>query len=132
MPTFTSKQEEFLNGVHFARLATLKKDGSPHLTPVWYMYDKGKLIINTTKERMKYWNVKRDSRVSLLVDDGYPYLVIEGKGRIARERDALKDIEDLAIRYRGEEKGRKDARERYWKMPRVSIEVVPDKIIDGI
>jgi PPOX class probable F420-dependent enzyme len=129
MTRFDPKVEEFLKGVHFAKLASLMKDGRPQLTPIWYMYTDGKLIINTTTDRTKYRNIKRDPRVSLLVDDGYPYVTVFGKARIASERDPLKDIEALAIRYMGEERGRKSARDRYWKQPRVSIEIVPDKVV---
>ncbi|HEY6283701.1 MAG TPA: PPOX class F420-dependent oxidoreductase [Nitrososphaerales archaeon] len=128
MGPFDSKAEAFLKGVYFAKIATVRKDGSPHVTPIWYMLDEGKLIVNTTTERVKYRNIKRDPRVSFLVDDGYPYIMIQGKARIATERDSLKDIETLAIRYTGEEKGRKAARDRYWKQPRVSIEIVPERV----
>ncbi len=126
---FDSKAEAFLKGIYFGKIGTIRKDGSPHLTPIWYMLDDGKLIVNTTTDRVKYRNIKRDPRVSFLVDDGYPYIMIQGKARIANERDALKDIETLAIRYTGEEKGRKAARDRYWKQPRVSIEIVPERVV---
>ena len=129
MVGFDPKAEAFLKGIYFGKLATTKKDGSPHVTPIWYMLDEGKLIVNTTTDRVKYRNIKRDPRVSFLVDDGYPYIMIQGKARIATERDALKDIETLAIRYTGEEKGRKAARDRYWKQPRVSIEIVPGRVV---
>lgn len=129
MGGFDAKAEAFLKGKHFAKIATIKKDGSPHVTPIWYMYEDGKLIINTTTDRVKFRNIRRDQRVSFLVDDGYPYLMIEGKARIATERDPLKDIEALAIRYTGEESGKKSARERYWKQPRVSIEIIPDRVV---
>jgi PPOX class probable F420-dependent enzyme len=129
MGAFDPKAEAFLKGVYFGKLATTKKDGSPHVTPIWYMLDEGKLIVNTTTDRVKYRNIKRDPRVSFLVDDGYPYIMIQGRARIATERDALKDIEKLAIRYTGEEKGRKAARDRYWKQPRVSIEIVPGRVV---
>ncbi|HLQ07191.1 MAG TPA: PPOX class F420-dependent oxidoreductase [Nitrososphaerales archaeon] len=129
MGAFDSKAEAFLNGVYFGKIATVRKDGSPHVTPIWYMLDEGKLIVNTTTDRVKYRNIKRDPRVSFLVDDGYPYIMIQGKARIATERDALKDIESLAIRYTGEEKGRKAARDRYWKQPRVSIEILPERVV---
>jgi hypothetical protein len=66
------------------------------------------------------------------VDDGYPYVMVRGKARTAKERDPKKDIETLAIRYRGEEKGRKDARERYWKMDRVSVEIIPERVIEEL
>ena len=124
--------EEFLNGKHFGKLATVMKDGAPHVTPMWYMLDGEKLILNTTTKRVKYYNIKRDSRVCFLVDDGYPYVMILGRARIANERDGKKDIEALAIRYTGEKQGKKSARNFYWKQPRVSIEVVPEKVVNGL
>jgi PPOX class probable F420-dependent enzyme len=96
------------------------------------MLDDGKIIINTTTERVKYRNIHRDPRIAFLVDAGYPYVMILGKARIAKERDPKKDIESLAIRYTGEKAGRKAARERYWKDPRVSIEIVPEKVVVDI
>ena len=129
MGPFDSKTEDFLRGTYFGKIATIRKDGSPHVTPIWYMLDQGKLIVNTTTDRVKYRNIKRDPRVSFVVDDGYPYIMIQGRARIATERDSLKDIETLAIRYTGEEKGRKAARDRYWKQPRVSIEIVPERVV---
>jgi PPOX class probable F420-dependent enzyme len=129
---FDAKAKAFLEGKHFAKLATLMKDGRPQLTPIWYMYEGDKLIVNTTKDRVKYRNMKRDPRVSLLIDDGYPHISVFGRARIANERDANKDIETLAIRYTGEEAGKKAARERYWKQERVSIEIIPERIVNGL
>jgi PPOX class probable F420-dependent enzyme len=124
--------KEFLAGKHFGKLGTVMKDGSPHVTPIWYMMDSGRLIVNTTSERVKYYNIRRDDRVCLLVDDGYSYVAIFGRARIADERDGKKDIESLAIRYHGEEKGRKSARDIYWKQPRVSIEIIPERVVSGL
>lgn len=132
MASFDPKVESFLKGRHFGKIATIRKDGSPHVTPMWYMYEGGKLIVNTTTSRVKFYNIRRDPRVCFLVDDGYPYVMIHGKARIASERDANKDIEALAIRYTGEEAGRKAARERYWKDQRVSIEIIPERVVQNL
>src|SRR5256714_5266834 len=43
--------------------------GGPQLTPVWYAWDGTSFIFTTTKERAKYWNLKRDPAISLIVDD---------------------------------------------------------------
>ncbi len=129
MTKLSPKVEVFLKAKHFGKLATVMKDGSPHVTPMWYMLDRDKLIVNTSSDRVKYHNIRRDNRVCFLVDDGYPYVAIFGEARIAKERDGKKDIETLAIRYTGEEQGRKSAREMYWKQPRVSIEIVPGRIV---
>lgn len=132
MARFARKVEEFLKGAHFGKLATLMKDGRPQVTPIWYVYEDGKLLVNTTTDRVKFRNVRRDPRVSLLVDDGYSYVAFFGTARVAAERDPKKDIEALAIRYHGEEKGRKAARERYWKMDRVTLEIVADRVVVGL
>ena len=132
MVEFTPKVAKFLEGKYFGKLATVMKDGSPHVTPIWYMVDDGKVIVNTTRSRVKYFNIKRDSRVCFLVDDGYPYVILFGRARLAEERDGKKDIETLAIRYTGEEAGRKAARDRNWKAERVSIEIVPERVVSGL
>ncbi|MDV3292858.1 MAG: PPOX class F420-dependent oxidoreductase [Nitrososphaerales archaeon] len=129
---FEKAVEEFLKGVHFAKLATLNKSGSPQLTPVWYMYDDGKLIVNTAAGRVKHGNILRDPRVALLIDEGYKYVTISGRARVAKERDGHKDIETLAIMYTGEERGRKAARERYSKEERVSIEIIPRRVFSDL
>lgn len=132
MPTYGRKAEAFLKGAHFAKLATLNKDGSPQLTPIWYMYVDGRLIVNTTTDRVKFRNIMRDNRVSLLIDDGYPHVAVAGRARVASERDPMKDIETLAIRYTGEKAGKKAAREVYWKQKRVSLEILPEKVAEAL
>ena len=132
MPLLDAKAVDFLNGKHFAKIATIKSNGYPHVTPIWYMLEDGKIIVNTTTERVKYRNIQRDPRISFLVDDGYPYIMILGRARLATERDGKKDIETLAIRYTGEEAGRKSARERYWKQDRASIEIIPERVIQQL
>lgn len=124
-----AKAAKFLEGLHFAKLATLMKSGAPQVTPIWYMLEDGKLFVNTTKTRVKYRNIIRDHRVCFLIDDGYPYVMMFGKARVAKERDPNKDIETLAIRYRGEEKGKKAARDYFWKQDRVTLEIIPEKVV---
>ena len=118
--------------MHFAMLATLNRDGTPQLTTVWYMLDRGRLIVNTKRGRQKFLNMGRDQRVALLVDGDYSYLSVTGKAREATERNPLKDIETLAVRYQGERQGRRAARQQFWKEPRVSYEIVPDRVLSGL
>ena len=132
MPKLSPRAEGFLREKHFGKIATEMKDGSPHVTPIWYTLEDGKIIINTTTARVKYYNIRRDNRVCFLVDDGYPYFIVFGRARIAPERDGKKDIERLAIRYLGERKGRKSARDLYWKQTRASIEIVPERFVSGL
>lgn len=129
MGSLTPRVRKFLDGVHIGKLATIMADGSPQVTPIWYMREGDRLVVNTTTTRVKYRNMKRDGRVCFLVDDGYPYVVIFGTARVAKERNTMKDIERLAVRYTGKEAGTKAARTRFWKEPRVSVEINPERVV---
>jgi len=132
MAKLDPRAEKFLRGKHFGKLATTMEDGSPHVTPIWYMLEGGKILVNTTTNRVKYFNIKRDGRVCFLADNGYQYVIIFGRARLAMGRDANKDIETLAIRYTGAKAGRKAARERYWKQERATIEITPDRVVSQL
>jgi len=132
MAKLDPKVEKFLRGKYFGKLATTMRDGSPHVTPIWYMLQDGKILINTTPTRVKYFNIKRDNRICFLVDDGYPYVIVFGRARMMKERDAKKDIETLAIRYMGATAGRRAARERYRKQERATIEIIPERVVSQL
>ncbi len=132
MKSLSEKGVDFVKGRHFAALTSLHRDGSPHTTPIWYMYQHGKFFVNTSEGRVKLNNIRRDRRVVLLVHDEYSYVALEGEARIAVERDPLKDIEALAVRYQGERDGKRSARSRYWKQKRVTIEFIPRRVIEQL
>jgi PPOX class probable F420-dependent enzyme len=48
-------------------IATLMKDGSPQLSPVWANYDSGYILVNTAEGRIKHKNILRDPRVAISV-----------------------------------------------------------------
>jgi len=88
----------------FAHLATIMKDGSPQVTPVWVDYDGKHVRINSAKGRVKDKNMRRDPRVALsLHDPENPYRYLEVRGRVVeiREKDADDHIDKLAHKYLG-------------------------------
>ncbi len=48
-------------------IATVMKDGSPQLSPVWANYDDGFILVNTAEGRIKHKNILRDPRVAVSV-----------------------------------------------------------------
>ena len=76
-------QQRILAEKNFAHVATLNKDGSPQVSPVWVEFDGTHVIINSEDKRLKVRNLKRDPRISLSVQDGAnPYHYIEIRGRV--------------------------------------------------
>ncbi len=100
----TDAQKKMLTDKNFAHVATLNKDGSPQVSPVWVTYDGTHVIINSEKKRLKVRNLKRDPRVSLSVQNGEnPYQYVEIRGRVTRitEEGGPEGIDWFAKKYMG-------------------------------
>ena len=48
-------------------IATIMKDGSPQVSPVWANYEDQHILINTAEGRIKHKNILRDPRVAVSV-----------------------------------------------------------------
>ena len=114
----------FLDAPRFAVLATLREDGTPHLTVVWYERRGDEVIVNTTAPRSKARNIERDPRVSLLVGEMDRYVRLEGAARpVATGTTALADIRGMAVRYDGEDAADRQARTVWSKQERITYAI---------
>lgn len=68
-------------------VAGIRKDGRPHLSPNWFLWDGERFYISTTRPRAKYKIFSRDPRVELLIDDatGHRYARLTGTVEIRGE-----------------------------------------------
>jgi len=99
--------KDILNKPGYAHLATLMKDGSPQVTPVWYDFDGTHIRINTAKGRLKDKNMRRDKQVALSIqdpDNPYRYLAIRGDIDEITENGADAHIDSLAKKYLGKDR----------------------------
>jgi PPOX class probable F420-dependent enzyme len=117
--------EAFLAEPHTLVLATLRSDGTPHLTTVWYRWDGSAFWISTNRNRVKYRNVTRDGRVSVLVDAPERETSVTASGHaeaVATDDDAYRVTLEVVGRY-------VDDAERYLAdradEPRVLIRITP-------
>jgi PPOX class probable F420-dependent enzyme len=93
--------------ITFANVATVMKDGSPQVTPVWFDYTGGKIRINTARGRVKARTLKEGTRVAIaIMDPENPYRYVQVRGRIASvtENGANAHIDSLAKKYLGKDK----------------------------
>ena len=68
MSKLTDSMREFLNGRHYATLATSNEDGTIHLTPVWYLFEDGRFYVETSPSARKARNVAARPQASIVVD----------------------------------------------------------------
>jgi PPOX class probable F420-dependent enzyme len=108
-----------------AHFATLMRDGSPQVTPVWVDYDGRYILINTEAKRQKTRNLKRDPRVAIsVVDPDNPYgrLIIRGRVVTMQAEGAWEHIDKLAMKYRGTAYPRKEGESR------LILKIEPDHV----
>jgi PPOX class probable F420-dependent enzyme len=67
-----------------AVLATVGRDGLPHLTPVWFADDGDAIAIATASASRKVRNVERDARAGLVLHDSRPGFEVCGVSMTGR------------------------------------------------
>jgi PPOX class probable F420-dependent enzyme len=69
---------DFVANSRTGTLATVGPDGQPHLTAMWYAVVDGEIWLETKAKSQKAVNLKRDPRVSFLIEDGQTYDTLRG------------------------------------------------------
>ncbi|MGI0004563.1 MAG: PPOX class F420-dependent oxidoreductase [Candidatus Nitrosotenuis sp.] len=112
---------------NIAFVASLMKDGSPQITPVWIDYDGQFLLINTAEGRTKQKNFARDPRIAVSVmDHNNPYNVVTVRGKVVEQTAVQADehVDRMAKKYLGVDK-------YPFRSPdekRIIIKIKPEKI----
>jgi PPOX class probable F420-dependent enzyme len=91
----------------FANLATVMKDGSAQVTPIWFDYTNGKIRVNTARGRVKARTLRPGALVALaILDPENPYRYLQVRGRVLNvtEEGADAHIDSLAKKYLGQDK----------------------------
>jgi PPOX class probable F420-dependent enzyme len=89
MTDFPESHRDLLDA-QVASLATIRQDGFPHVTEVWFLYDEGELKLSLNTSRLKTRNLRRDPKCSLFILDlqnPYRYLEVRGIAQIQPDDD---------------------------------------------
>jgi PPOX class probable F420-dependent enzyme len=128
--------EEFLAGDMKVQVATIGPNGAPHLTTLFYVLDEGRIAFWTYGSSQKVKNLRRDPRITCLVEDGDDYfelrgVSITGRATLLEEYDEIKALgARMTQRMAGDadlgELGEQIVEQQAHK--RVGIVVEPDKV----
>jgi PPOX class probable F420-dependent enzyme len=93
-------------GTRTAKVAVVRKDGSPLVTPVWFLVEVDGTIVFTTGERsVKGRALGRDPRVSLCVEDDerpFGFVRVDGVAELSEDPEELRLFATrIAERYMG-------------------------------
>jgi PPOX class probable F420-dependent enzyme len=82
----------FLEASRKVQLATINRDGTPHLVTMYYVVTDGLITFWTYRSSQKALNLARDPRITCLVEDGNEYFDLRG----VSVQGAVRTVEDPA------------------------------------
>lgn len=112
-----AEQADILDEARTLEVATIGRDGFPHLVAMWYSVIDGALLFSTYGKSQKVLNLRRDPKVTAMVELGRAYdelrgLVLKGTATIIEagtsERELLEPSfqRAMAARYGGDAEAR--------------------------
>lgn len=126
------EQEEFVKKNQKAALATLDKDGFPHVVAMNYFYQDGVFYMTSYGKAQKVINIRRNPKVGLMIETGRVYNELQGV-LVRGHCELIEDPSQVKMSFRrmGEVQGGKAGvpSEASASMPkRVVLKIVPEKI----
>ena len=128
--------DAFLHERHTMNIATFGPDGNIHLIAMWYGFRGANAAFETFAKSQKVQNLRRDPRITALVEDGETYdelrgVEIVGKAIVHDDAEILQGVaQDVVRKYMEFEKDEDVvAIAEAMARNRVAIEIVPDKIV---
>lgn len=126
--TLEASSRKLIEAKNFAHVATIRKDGSAAVIPVWVHTDGEHIVVNTAQGRAWERNLERDPRVTVTVtnmENPYEYVTVRGHVAERTTDDADAVIDSLAKKYlNADTYPYRQAGEQ-----RVTIRIAPDKVM---
>ncbi len=126
----------FLDAAHSLQVATIGKDGAPHLTTVWFAVHAGTILFETYGKSQKVVNLQRDPRTAVLAEDGRTYdqlrgVSINGTAEVIEDNPERTVLMRVLVDHHFPGQAAKSLDEMAARMAekRVVIRVKPDKIM---
>lgn len=92
--------QEFLAAGRVVQVASLGHDGWPHLVPMWYVVEDGRIVFRSFTKSQKIVNLARDPRLTVLVESGDAYADL--RGALIKGTADLDDDPDRVLALYGE------------------------------
>jgi len=77
----------FMKRQRIASFATVDTENKPHVVPVWFTYDDGKVFVQTDRKSVKVRNLKKNNSVAIAVYSAEEAVIIRGKAQIIRDEE---------------------------------------------
>jgi PPOX class probable F420-dependent enzyme len=125
------EQAAFLRANRKCALATVDRDGFPHLTAMNYIVHDGAFWMTSYGKAQKVVNIRRNPKASVMIETGASYgelrgVMARGDCEIIEGADAVEQVFAWMAEQRGEARSAGSSRSA---PKRVVLKIVPGKII---
>jgi len=93
------ERARYLEDGHTIVVGSVGRDGMPHLAPMWYVMQDGRIVFRSFTKSQKIVNLQRDPRITVLLESGEAYE--ELRGVMIRGRAVLIDDPAHTLRVYG-------------------------------
>ncbi|MEY2433126.1 MAG: hypothetical protein QOC92_2851 [Acidimicrobiaceae bacterium] len=127
--------DAFLHERHTMSVATFNHDQTIHLVAMWYGFYKGQPAFETFTKSQKVLNLRRDDRISVMVEHGDDYaklrgVEIVGRGEVIDDKGVLRVIAGSVVqRYMGVSEADADAAAEVLMNKRSAVVIHPERIV---
>ena len=126
-----AKTEEKIKQAYVIWFTTVREDGMPQPTPVWFIWQNGEFLIYSEPNAQKLRNIRQNPRVSLnpnTDEEGEAYVVIMGEATIDEKYPPSNQVAAYLDKYREGIKGLGYAPEKFSQKWSVAIHVRPTHV----
>lgn len=126
------ERDAFLAAERTCRVASVGADGTPHVSPLWFVWDGSALWLNSIVKSQRWTNLRRQPRASVVVDAGEGYLKLRGVeligpvevvGEVPRQGDPVPELTEPERLFGEKYSGFAPDGRHAW------LRLVPDKLV---
>ena len=127
----TEEIEEILKRPIVSVVSTIRPDGTPHMTPVWHLVDRGDVVIGIEESSVKARNVRANpaTALSVIVDESpQKWILVNGNATLSYDR--MEDVvRALSVHYMGVAEGEVYAKQAVIDSDFVLLRITPAKMV---
>jgi len=130
------EQRDFIGQRKSVQVATIQRDGAPHLTTLWFALDEDHhIVMETFTKSQKIKNLERDPRITILFEDGLEYdqlrgVVIYGRAQLLKDPAEVEKYSLMVLRRNNKDIAVEDLRQasQLRAHKKTIIRVVPGRV----
>ena len=127
------ERDKLLSGPHKAALATIDKDGFPHVVAMGYRYKDGIIYMTSYGKAQKVLNARRNPKVGVMVETGKTYgdyqgVLIRGQCEVIEDPQVVREVMGVVGRSETAQAAAIPSGAASSAPKRVVLKITPEKI----